>query len=93
MPFHPETVSYPNYSLGPRTTLTIGSSPFAFQNDTTTKIMVLLNGGTVSLLEFSRDNSTWDPVGTLLSGDFFLNPGDWMRITYTIAPTGIFYPV
>jgi hypothetical protein len=88
-----QTTSYPLYSVGPRLSLTIGASPFSFQNDTPTRVMILLNGGTVSLLEYSRDNVTYDAVGGLLSGDFFLNPGDWMRITYTIAPTGIYYPV
>jgi hypothetical protein len=88
-----QTTSYTLYSMGPRMSLTIGSSPFAFQNDTATRVMILLNGGTVSLLEFSRDNVTYDAVGTLLGGDFMLNPGDWMRITYTIAPTGIYYPI
>jgi hypothetical protein len=88
-----ETVSYPLYSLGPRVSVTLGSSPAALQNTTTTPIMVLLNGGTVSLLEYSRDNVTYDSVGSLLSGDFFLNPGDWMRVTYTIAPAVVYYPV
>lgn len=88
-----QTTSYTLYSMGPRMALTIGPSPFTFQNDTATRVMILLNGGTVSLLEFSRDNVTYDAVGTLLSGDFMLNPGDWMRITYTLAPTGIYYPI
>ena len=88
-----QTTSYTLYSMGPRRSLAIGSSPFAFQNDTPTRVMILLNGGTVSLLEFSRDNATYDPVGSLLSGDFMLNPSDWMRITYTLAPTVIYYPI
>lgn len=88
-----QTQSSTLYSTGPRTAITIGSSPFALQNDTPTRVMVLLNGGTVSLIEFSRDGTVWDAVGTLLSGDFMLNPGDWLRITYTIAPTGVYYPI
>jgi hypothetical protein len=88
-----ETVGYGPYSLGPRTTITIGSSPFFFVNSTSTRIMVLLNGGTVSLIEFSRDGVVFDSVGSLLSGDFMLNPGDGLRITYTIAPTAIYYPI
>jgi hypothetical protein len=55
--------------------------------------MVLLNGGTVSLIEFSRGGTVFDPIGSLLSGDFMLNPGDGLRITYTIAPSVVYYPI
>jgi hypothetical protein len=79
--------------MGPRATVAIDPSPFFCKNTTTTRIMVLLNGGTVSLIEFSRDGVVFDPIGSLLSGDFMLNPGDGLRITYTIAPTAVYYPI
>jgi hypothetical protein len=89
----PETVGYGAYSMGPRVSITLGSSPAALQNTTSTRIMILLTGGTVSLLEFSRDSISYDAIGSLLSGSFFLNPGDWMRVTYAISPAVVYYPV
>lgn len=88
-----ETIGYGSYSMGPRTIITIDPSPFFYKNATATRIMVLLNGGTVSLIEFSRDGVIFDSIGSLLSGDFMLNPGDGLRITYTIAPTAVYYPI
>lgn len=87
------TVTMNGMSYGPRTPLVFNGSPTAFQNGTATKIMIMINGGTISLIEFSRDNITYDAVGGLLSGDFFLNAGDWLRITYAVAPSGIYYPI
>lgn len=88
-----DTFTVNGISYGPRTSILFNGSPTAFQNMTSTRIMVLLNGGSVSLIEFSRDNVTYDSVGGLLSGDFFLNPWDWLRISYALAPTGIYYPI
>jgi hypothetical protein len=51
----------------------------------------LLALGTISLVEFSRDQVTWDNCG-LLGGQFRLNPADSLRITYLIAPTLVAYP-
>jgi|SRR6267378_4577051 len=88
-----ETTTVNGMSYGPRASITFNGSPTAFQNMGATRIMVLITGGNVSLIEFSRDNVTYDALGGLLSGDFFLNPGDWIRITYLVAPTGIYYPI
>jgi len=46
-----------------------------FSNDTTTRVMILRTGGTVSLLEFSREMLLMTR-GWPSDGDFFLNPGD-----------------
>jgi hypothetical protein len=88
-----ETIGYGAYSLGARNTITPGASPWFTVNNTSTRVMVLLNGGTVSLIEFSRGGTVFDPIGSLLSGDFMLNPGDGLRITYTIAPSVVYYPI
>jgi len=53
--------------------------------------MLLVTGGNVSLVEFSRDAQVFDTMGMLM-GQFFLNPGDWLRITYLVAPTVVYYP-
>lgn len=87
------TVTMNGIAYGPRMALVFNGSPTAFQNGNATRIMVLLSGGTLSLIEFSRDNVTFDAIGGLLSGAFYLNPGDWLRITYIVAPSGVYYPV
>lgn len=53
--------------------------------------MVLISLGTVTSIEFSRDGAAFDLIG-LLAGQFFLNSGDWLRITYLVAPTVVYYP-
>src|SRR6267378_4127166 len=88
-----ETTTVNGMSYGPRASITFNGSPTSFQNMGATRIMVLISGGNVSLIEFSRDGVNYDSLGGLLSGDFFLNPWDWLRITYLVAPTAVYYPV
>lgn len=78
-------------SLGMRTVATLNGSPALIKNILPTRIMVLVSLGTVSLIEFCRDGVTFDAVG-LIAGQFFLNSGDWLRITYIVAPTVVYYP-
>jgi 6-phosphogluconate dehydrogenase (decarboxylating) len=40
----------------------------------------------VSLIEFSRNGTTFFPVGTS-GGMFSVTQGDYLRVTYTAAPT------
>lgn len=87
-----ETVTINGMAVGPRTAIVFGLSPCLFQNSTPTRILAFISGGTVSLIEFSRDGEIFDSVG-LLGGDFLLGLGDWLRITYTIAPSGTYYPI
>lgn len=87
-----ETVTINGMATGPRMPLTFGSSPCLFQNTTPTRMLMFISGGTVSLIEFSRDGDTFDSVG-LLGGDFLLGVGDWLRVTYTLAPSGVYYPI
>lgn len=87
-----ETVTVNGMVMGPRTALTFSSSPATIQNTTANRLMVVLSGGTVTTIEFSRDGITFDTVG-LLGGQFVLNPGDQLRVTYVVAPTGACYPV
>jgi len=63
-----------------------GASPLILRNDTPCDEMVFISGGTVSVVEYSRDSTTWIPTG-IISGQFTVFPGDYLRITYTVAPT------
>lgn len=78
--------------MGPRNVVVLGASPCSLVNASNTRMMVLLAVGTVSSVEFSRDGINFDNVG-LVAGDFILNTQDSLRITYTLAPTVVSYPI
>jgi len=64
--------------------LAVGASPFTYQNAAVYQEDILITGGTVSLVEFTRDNATWYArTGDTVS----LSPSDRVRVTYTVAPT------
>lgn len=52
---------------------------------------VIVNGGTVSAIAFSRDGVTFYTTGQT-AGMFLLNAADQIRITYTVLPTVTFVP-
>ena len=66
--------------------VTVTASPFAYHNTATGDIDVIVKGGTVSKVEFSRDGATYYDVGTV-AGMFHLSPSDYLKVTYTVAPT------
>lgn len=83
----PPVVKGENYSyLIPPSNQILGASPYTFQNVLEYNIDIISSGGTVSLIEFSRDSITWYDVGTV-AGIFPLSKNDRLRITYTVAPT------
>ena len=80
---------------GTRVSISPGASPYVFQNPLAVPVIVLVSVTTavISLIEFSRDGVTFDPVG-LIAGQFRLNPGDRLRVTYTVAtPVMTYYPM
>jgi hypothetical protein len=68
-----------------------GASPYTYQNSREYPADVVVNGGTVSAIAFSRDNATFYTIGTT-SGMFALSPYDYLRVTYTVAPTMTLIP-
>lgn len=64
-------------------------SPFTYSPQV--RGFMILTGGTVSLVEFSRDGTTFYNYGTIV-GTFPLNAADRIRVTYTVAPTLTFVP-
>lgn len=66
--------------------IVVGGSPFTYHNTNTYDLDVIVQGGTVSLVEFSRDNTTYYNVG-FTSGIVRLSPSDYLRVTYTVTPT------
>ena len=69
-----------------RLPITPGASPYDLINVGYAPLRFQISGGTVSAITYSRDGSTFDSVGAV-AGQFDLNPGDRLRITYTVAPT------
>jgi len=79
-----------NYTTLP-SAITVGASPFVFQNTSGYDADVLTTGGTVSLIEFSRDGTTYYAAGSI-SGSQHLSPLDRVRVTWTVAPVMTFIP-
>lgn len=55
------------------------------------KGFVIVTGGTVSMIEFSRDGTTFYNLGQT-SGSFTLNSADQLRIAYSAPPTVTMVP-
>lgn len=72
------------------TGIVVGGSPFSFQS--TVPGVVNVSAGTVSLIEISRDGTNFLTTA-LLGGMFLLGPGDFIRITYVVAPTMTWFPL
>lgn len=68
------------------TAITITASPFTYVNTSDLLVDVMISGGGVSNLEFSRDGVTFFNTGSYY-GMFGLSPGDQLRATYVSPPT------
>jgi hypothetical protein len=66
-----------------------GASPYTYS--ASRKGSLIVTGGAVSLIEFSRDGAAYYNVGQT-SGMFALNASDVLRITHAGAPTLVFVP-
>ena len=73
------------------TSVTPGASPYTYQNTSGRPGDMIVSGGTVSAIDFSRNNATFYSVGAV-SGVFPLSAYDFLRVTYTVAPTMTFIP-
>lgn len=63
--------------------IVLGASPFTY--DVVANGIVIVQGGTVSLIEYGR-NGAFTDVG-VTAGPIPVNEGDQVRVTYTVAPT------
>lgn len=68
----------------PEVALTPGASPYAYQ--AVIRGQLLISGGTVTAIEFSRDGTTYYTLG-VTSGFVQMDAFDYVRITYAVAPT------
>ena len=67
--------------------IVVGSSPFTYQNTGDFDATVIVAGGTVSAVQFSRDGAAFYTVASATNAMVTLNPGDSVRVTYTVLPT------
>src|SRR5258708_3481164 len=90
-PINTVTVNGVNY--GPRTVVTLNSSPATLTNGCSTPIVVLISVGTVTGIDCSRDGGVTFDASGLLGGPVLLNPGDQLKLTFAVAPTVVFWPI
>jgi hypothetical protein len=88
-PLYPPQIN--NSALILPSSITVGASPFTYTNNEVYDIDVIVQSGTVSLIEFSRDGTTWYTTG-LIVGMFNLSKSDRLRVTYTVLPTMTMIP-
>lgn len=69
--------------------VTADPSPYVFS--ATARGSLIIEGGTVTSVEFSRDGVTFYDTG-VTAGMFPVNSSDQLRITYAVAPNLTFVP-
>ena len=75
----------------PESGVTVGVSPFIY-HATAGGGFLIISGGTVSLIEFTRDQTKFYATGEI-TGVFPMANEDSYRITYTVTPTVTFVPM
>lgn len=78
-------IAFTGYTVAPAA-ITVGASPFVYQNATGYTAEIICSGGTVTEIAISRDGTTYYPTG-LTSGTPVLGPGDRVKVTYSATPT------
>lgn len=72
------------------TSITATASPMTY-----TAILrgqILIENGTVSVIEFSRDGRNWYDTG-ITAGFVQMDKGDQLRVTYSVAPSITYFPM
>jgi hypothetical protein len=79
-------------NYGPAQTVSVGASPFTFINPENVPILVTVSGGTVTGISMSSTLLGTVSLG-LLGWSWYMNPGHSLVVTYTIAPTMVYWPI
>jgi len=80
------TAGTSNKGMAAENSIAVGLSPFIFQNTRKYDNSVIVSGGTVSDIKWSRDRINFYETGQS-SGMFLLSPGDSLKVTYSSVPT------
>jgi hypothetical protein len=76
---------------GPVQSISVGASPFTWVNPEACPVLVSVTGGTLSVVQLSPDvGVTWMDVG-LTCGQYRLNPGWQIKVTYLVIPGTMAY--
>lgn len=78
-------------SGNPASAISVGASPFTYQNTAPNPGLVIVSGGTVTTISYSRDGTNFFLVG-LLAGMYHMSPGDQIRVVYVLTPQMTFVP-
>ncbi len=70
----------------PPSAIPVGSSPFTYQNRDCCLEDLIIQGGSVTRIEYSRDGATWYDIEAT-AGSTRLAPGDYLKVTYSTPPT------
>lgn len=79
------TNEYPRIGIAP-ITITVGSSPFTYQNPYYQDMMVAITGGAASTVQLSSDGVTFYQVYGGTDTTFLLPKKHYMLLNYTVAP-------
>lgn len=71
---------------------TVAASPFIYRNKTSYDADIIVTGGTVSDVSFSRDGTNYFSIASATNARILLSPYDYVKITYTVAPTMTIVP-
>lgn len=85
--------SIPSASSAASSQPVVGASAYVYTNNTGYSQLLLVSGGTVTLIEHSRNGTDYFAIGTLIGGEFILTPGEKLRITYAVVPTVTVFPL
>ena len=66
--------------------VTVTASPFTYRSNTSGDLRLAIAGGTMSNIQMSRDGTNYYSMGSS-PGQYTLSQNDFIRITYTVAPT------
>lgn len=75
--------------------ITVGASPYIYQNTSAFAQVILISMGTVSAIEYTRDNTTFYTVAASTTSPVLvtLAPNDRVRVAFSSTPTMIKTPL
>lgn len=92
-PISPRWWSFFSQQFGPQKAqqITPTGSPFVFKSPNYRGVL-LVSGGTVSAVTYSQENTVYYPTGQV-AGCFPMAGADFLKLTYTVAPTLTYVPL
>ena len=79
-----------------RTGITVGASPFQYDNTTQFPKLVNISAGTITQILWGNGGDVFELYGSTTkgqsNGQFLLMPGDYLKVSYSVAPAMNFIP-